>query len=191
MSKPAQDRRIQRTRQLLLQSLVALVLEKGYERITVQDIIDRANVGRSTFYFHFRDKEDLLLSGFESLRELFDGFRSRILNKTSWEFGLVLFQHVQQQRLLYKALIGEQAGNIVFKHVQRYLTVLLSGHFRSIWLENGDSIPLDIFVQYMVGAFLGMLTWWLDNDLLYSAEQMNEFYRKVTEPTIVTLLGNA
>src|SRR5690242_13310 len=64
----APDRRIQRTRQLLLDSLIQLILEKGYESITVQDIIDRANVGRSTFYSHFQDKEDLLLSGFESMR---------------------------------------------------------------------------------------------------------------------------
>jgi AcrR family transcriptional regulator len=66
------DRRIQRTRRLLQDALVGLILEKGYEAITVQDILDRANVGRSTFYEHFYDKDDLLLSSFEFLRDDFE-----------------------------------------------------------------------------------------------------------------------
>jgi len=61
------DRRVQRTRQLLNEALMSLIVEKGYEAITVQDIIDRANLGRSTFYAHYQDKEDLLLSGMEKI----------------------------------------------------------------------------------------------------------------------------
>jgi AcrR family transcriptional regulator len=64
------DRRVQRTNQLLRAALVSLIQEKGYENITVQNIIDRANVGRATFYAHFENKEDLLVSGFEDLRAL-------------------------------------------------------------------------------------------------------------------------
>src|SRR5262245_23066722 len=61
------DRRIQRTRDLLHQALISLMIEKGYEVITVQDIIDRANVGRSTFYAHYVGKQDLLVSGLKGL----------------------------------------------------------------------------------------------------------------------------
>ncbi len=69
MPGPKPDRRIQRTRQLLHEALITLILEKGYDAITVQDILERANLGRSTFYAHYQDKEALLLSGFQ---ELFD-----------------------------------------------------------------------------------------------------------------------
>ena len=62
------DRRVERTQQLLRGALVSLIREKGFEALTVQDIIDRANVGRATFYSHFDNKEDLLVSGFEDLR---------------------------------------------------------------------------------------------------------------------------
>jgi AcrR family transcriptional regulator len=62
------DRRVERTRRSLLNALNELILEKGYEKVTVQDVIDRANVGRSTFYAHFEDKDQLLLSGFEPIR---------------------------------------------------------------------------------------------------------------------------
>ena len=61
------DRRVQRTRDVLHQALISLMIEKGYEVITVQDIIDRANVGRSTFYAHYVGKQDLLLSGLKNL----------------------------------------------------------------------------------------------------------------------------
>ena len=67
MTKKGGDRRVQRTHHLLNHALLSLIQEKGFEALTVQDIIDRANVGRSTFYAHFADKEDLFLQGFESL----------------------------------------------------------------------------------------------------------------------------
>jgi AcrR family transcriptional regulator len=64
-----QDRRVRRTRRILIEALIQLILEKGYSRITVQDILDRADVGRSTFYSHFRDQEALLVACFDSLRD--------------------------------------------------------------------------------------------------------------------------
>src|SRR5437660_10085913 len=70
MVKRATDRRVQRTRQLLQDALISMMIEKGYEATTVQDIIDRANVGRATFYAHFADKETLLASRIEDLRAM-------------------------------------------------------------------------------------------------------------------------
>ena len=70
MTAKAEDRRIQRTRALLLSALLDLIVERGYEELTVQDIVDRANVGRSTFYKHFLDKRALLLSGVDGLQGL-------------------------------------------------------------------------------------------------------------------------
>jgi AcrR family transcriptional regulator len=190
--KTSPDRRIQRTRQLLLNSLIELILEKGYETITVQDIIDRANVGRSTFYSHFQDKEDLLLSGFESLGDVFESFHNQTSpEKTSWSFSLALFQHAEEQRPIFKALLGKRAGVVVLNRIQKALIAMLKGHFQKLFLKKKQPIPLDIFVQYFVSTFLGLLTWWLDNDTSYSAVQMNEYYRKLTEPTIIGLLGDA
>ena len=66
MTKKPPDRRVQRTRRLLHKALMTEVLDKKYESITVQEILDRADVGRSTFYTHFHDKDELLVSGFEN-----------------------------------------------------------------------------------------------------------------------------
>ena len=67
MSQPKTDRRVLRTRQSIRNALVELMLEKPYEKITIQAIIDRANVGRATFYNHYQDKDDLLLRGVAEL----------------------------------------------------------------------------------------------------------------------------
>ncbi len=188
--KTSPDRRIQRTRKLLLDSLIPLILEEGYEAITVQDIIDRANVGRSTFYSHFQDKEDLLLSGFENLREVFEGFQKQASPETgSWSFSLALFQHAEAQRSAFKALFGRQTGAAELDRIQKSLTTVLKAHFQPMFSKKKQHVPLDVFVRYMVSTFLGMLTWWLDNDAAYSAGQMNEYYRQLTEPTIQMLLG--
>ena len=68
MTEKITDRRVQRTRRLLHKALMSLILEKKYESITVQEILDRADVGRSTSYMHFQDKDELLFSGFQYLQ---------------------------------------------------------------------------------------------------------------------------
>ncbi len=70
MGEDKEDRRVARTRQLLRDALVSLILERGYDEVTVQDVLDRANLGRSTFYAHYRNKDDLLFSGFEEFAAL-------------------------------------------------------------------------------------------------------------------------
>lgn len=191
IAKIALDRRVQRTRQLLLNSLIELILEKGYESITVQDVIDRANVGRSTFYSHFQDKEDLLISGFENVREVFENFHTQTSHdESNWAFSLALFKHAEENRQGFKALLGKQAGNVMMRHLQKALTAFLREHFESIFPKKDQPVPLDIFVQYFVSTFFGLLTWWLDNDVTYSAEEMNNYFRKLTEPTTKMLSTN-
>src|SRR5881396_3995668 len=108
----AVDRRIQRTREVLHEALISLMIEKGYEAITVQDIIDRANVGRSTFYAHYVGKQDLLMSGLKNLsRHLLEHQRAALALKRSFPekgfgFSLALFEHVHSHRNVYHAIVG-------------------------------------------------------------------------------------
>src|SRR5512134_762137 len=96
MGAKGPDRRVQRTRQSLQDALVELIVEKGYEDITIQDVIDRANVGRSTFYTHFLDKEDLFLSEFEGLwRQLEQSLAGEDAGgDTIWNISRIMFHHV-------------------------------------------------------------------------------------------------
>ncbi|MEP6895919.1 MAG: TetR/AcrR family transcriptional regulator, partial [Chloroflexota bacterium] len=171
------DRRIQRTRQLLQDALMALILEKGFDSVTVQDVIDRANVGRSTFYAHFQDKEDLLLSGFEHLRTEFEQHLTSesMTNDSPWELTLSMFKHAQSQRPLYKALAGKQGGNAALSHIQKflfaYLRTRLNDHLKQAVSKRKNAIPTEILAQFIFSSFISLLVWWLDNDAPYSAEQ--------------------
>src|SRR5205807_7538962 len=117
------DRRRSRTRRSLSQALIELILEKHYDEITVQDVIDRADVGRSTFYAHYRDKEDLLESDFE---KFFDGLVSHI----EWQNIkgdrcvpiLPLFRHLQDAHHFYRALARSRKLDLLYKNGLNYLT---------------------------------------------------------------------
>ncbi len=192
------DRRIRRTQQLLMAALEELLLEKAYTDITVQDIIDRANVGRSTFYAHFLDKDHLLKSYFEKLRDKFDEQFQRIRHKNRQaqlkgypdeirvEGTLFLFQHAQSNHRLYKALIGKDGEAWVIRQFQDSFTELLRQHMSQIWPgEQGGEAPLEILVQSMASSMIGLLVWWLEHDLPYSAEQINQwFHRLAVQPVL-------
>ncbi len=190
MPQKSPDRRIQRTRQLLQDALISVILEKGFDATTVQDVIDRANVGRSTFYAHFQDKEDLLLSGFDHLREEFEKY---LLNASAasddpWALSLSMFQHAAGQRQLYKALAGKQGGNIALAHIQKYLSAVLLSHIKKQLGKRKQSPPPEIVAHYISSSYISLLTWWLDADSPYSAEQMNAFYRQLVEPGVSAIM---
>src|SRR5689334_18936052 len=107
MKNTKDDRRSQRTRQMLGTALIEVMLQKRYDEITVQDIIDQANVGRSTFYAHYLDKDDLLISGFTGV---LDALRDQMYQQATDELGqspslLFFFEHVHDHYHLYKALV--------------------------------------------------------------------------------------
>jgi AcrR family transcriptional regulator len=190
MKNKLTDRRIQRTRQLLQDALVELILEKGYEAITVQDIIDRANVGRSTFYAHFLDKDDLFMSGFESLREQFDQYlNSETPDLTDpWTLSLIIFKHIQNNQHLFKALIGRQGSPMMQAHFNKYLAGLLQRHIKSQLPEKAkQKVPPEILSLYVVNSLMAFLIWWLNNDAFYSAEQINDMYQTLTRPGVESL----
>jgi AcrR family transcriptional regulator len=106
------DRRVERTRKLLRDSLIALILEKGYDAVTVQDITDRANLGRATFYLHYRDKDDLLLSMMEEiLQDVMERTMPLTENPQFLVDGqppsLLAFQYAGEHADFYRAMLGE------------------------------------------------------------------------------------
>ena len=191
MPEKNEDRRIQRTRKLLQEALLALILEKGYEEVTVQDVIDRANVGRSTFYAHFQDKEGLLLSEFETFETMFEQHLSSqpAADTSPWSLSLVMFQHAQGNLPLYKALAGKQGGSLALAHLQKYLSALLRAHLREQFSKRDHvQVPPEILAHYLISAFMSLLTWWLDNNMPYSAEGMNEMFRRLTQPGVEAVM---
>lgn len=198
MREKKEDRRIIRTRKLMHEALMSLIVEKGYEAVTVQDILDRADVGRSTFYTHYRDKDELLFSSFEHLRTLFEQqqqalFASRHTGKEpDVNFILELFRHTGQNHKLYKAIAGKQSGEMIRKYLHRYFYNLLIVPLTAL-MKNRKSppVPIEITTHHLVSSLLSLVIWWLDNNMPYSAEKMDEIFRILSTPSIEAALGRS
>lgn len=173
------DRRVQRTRKLLHDALIELISEKEYESITVQNIIDRANFGRSTFYAHFQDKDDLLLFGMNDLiHSLMDGLEhSDSREKDSHLFSAIpLFQHAQQQPKLYKSIFGRHGVELIVHEFKLHL----ASHIQEQLEARGqDKISAELLSISVAGALLSLLQWWVDHNMPHPPEQMGQLFAKI------------
>lgn len=185
MSSAATDRRVRRTHDLLRAALLALIQEKGYHRITVQDILDRADVGRSTFYAHFRDKDDLLRSGFEDVRAALDSERAAaeagaVKSTDFLRPLLVVFEHVEEHRHLWCAMTQKGGADLITRVMSESVAELVQEHFRSHFAEDKtDEMQLEAAMQFVRGACIGLLIWWLDNEVPYSADEIHSMFRRM------------
>jgi AcrR family transcriptional regulator len=172
-----QDRRSQRTRHLLSEALVELIREKDYSIITVSDIIDRANVGRSTFYAHYRDKDDLFVGELDRVIELLS---QHIPNQEEIPFfpSLGLFRHVGEEYELYKSLLWGSGIDLLIKHLQKSLSKRIEQGLQESRKEF--NVPLPILASFIAGSFLTLLKWWLENKMIYSPEEMDEIFKRLT-----------
>src|ERR1044072_8198486 len=125
-----QDRRVRRTRRMLRDALFALVFEKGYDRVTVQDVLDRAAVGRSTFYAHFRDKEALLLAGFDELSDELRRELAALPGADPMVPADAVFRFAYERERGFQAMCGKQGGDVVQRHLRKLLAELLAAHLR-------------------------------------------------------------
>jgi AcrR family transcriptional regulator len=196
MKEKKPDRRINRTRKLMHDALMALIVEKGYEAVTVQDILDKADVGRSTFYAHFRDKDALCLSGFDHLRTLFEQQQQSLLTAKhdgkdpDFNMILELFRHVGQHHTLYKAIAGKQSGEMILKYLHRYLyDLLIVPHTALVKNRKAPPVPIEVTTHWLVSTLLSLMIWWLENNLPYTAERMDVMFRQLTMPGIEAALG--
>jgi AcrR family transcriptional regulator len=188
------DRRVRRTRELLRRALLSLVQERGYERITVQEILDRADVGRSTFYAHYRDKDDLLLSGFEDIRAALATEREAAEHAAGGTRELlqpllIVFRHVEAHRHFWQPLARKGGAEVVVRILRDYVADLVREHFRAQFPSAAkNQVQLEAAVQFVVGAFIGLGIWWLDNDIPYSAEEMHSIFRHLTTEGVRSFL---
>jgi AcrR family transcriptional regulator len=171
------DRRSQRTRHLLGEALVALIREKDYNTITVSDIIERANVGRSTFYAHYRDKDTLFVGELDRVIEILS---HRIPGQEEMPFfpSLGLFRHVGEEYELYKALLWGSGIDLLIKHLQKSISKRIEQGLQKSGREF--DVPLPILASFIAGSFLTLLKWWLENKMIYPAEEMDRMFLNLT-----------
>ena len=186
MAKHPMDRRIARTSGMLQHALNSLILEKGYEAITIKDICDAANVGRSTFYAHYTSKDDLKRSGLEPLRRLLVDRQRAALVTTGddrdrgFGFSLAMFEHARDHRDHYRALVGSRGGTVSLDTIRQMLSDLVRDELTVTVDKNSeDFIPREFVVQYVVGAYMAVLTWWLDRGATPPPQRIDAMFRRL------------
>jgi len=206
------DRRVQKTRKLLQDALIELVAEKGYEAVSIREILDKANVGRSTFYSHFEDKDQLLHSILDRLDELFEEHKNRLSEAAkngratahmnfpiSLSPTLGLFQFIGQNHRFFKAMLGNRGYGIfgkpvydyVFAHIHTIFTKPIHddvfAHLHEslnvrISREKYGSLESQIAAHYFASALMGILVWWAENDMPCAAEEIDRLFRELAMP---------
>jgi AcrR family transcriptional regulator len=171
---------------MLQQAHVSLILEKGYEATTIEDICEKANVGRSTFYAHYASKDDLRRSGLEHLRaQLAERQKEALatpgdIKDRSLGFSLTMFEHARDHIHLYRALVGGRGGAVALGSIRQILSDLVRNELASTAdTKSGDVIPREVVVQYVVGAYMAVLTWWLDGGAKLPPQRMDAMFRRL------------
>ena len=172
-----QRRRLQ-TRNLLIQAALVLVLEKGFDAISIQDITDRADLGRGTFYIHFKDKEDVVWMAFQDMFQQLEQQAHQQLDRRTPQveyYGLLnIFRHALANRDLYRVMFGGRGSAMLTARAQDFLA---QAFLRDIQTapeppEADFNIPNEIEAQILTGLISRLLYWWLETPNYYSAEQM-------------------
>jgi len=173
------DRRRLQTRKQIIEAAVQLVLEKGYEGVTIQDITDHADLGRGTFYIHFKDKEEAVWSAIEdglhaTEEDAHRQFPGGIPPQPEFYAYLNIFRHAEQNKDLYKVMLGGKGSAVMTARVQNHLASELRRDLAHlpvhVFLEF--RVPVDILAQVITGAVIQLVRWWLETPNKYSTEDM-------------------
>jgi AcrR family transcriptional regulator len=180
-SQKKTDARVRRSRDALGDALVALMHEKPFESITVQDVLDRAKVGRSTFYSHYSDKDDLLMSDAEEFFESVAMLLSLRGDKSDRVFPVQeFFSHIIEAQQFINALMSsgkfhdnmELARGMFARGIERRLSELPRGQ----GIPDNDR-PAIAFAH--AGALLSLLTWWIDRGMKQPPAEMDELFHRL------------
>lgn len=156
------DRRIQRTREALREAMMDLMVERGWDAIDVSALCDRANIGRSTFYQHYPNKEELLKANFVGLRDaLLAQVPSEVSAPGELAFIPGLIAHVHEAQEVFRALLNRRSGNYVQDRFRELLVEMMLVSMPGGKTRNWQSTAR---AHYLGGALFELLAWWLGNN---------------------------
>jgi len=182
------DRRVSKTRKSIFSALSDLLQEKKFTNITVQDIIDRADIGRATFYAHFPTKDDVLVEYvegiFESLKQQLSGHfdngeESRTLPVAA------LFAHIKDNEKTISDNFMSESGTVLYEKFKDYWRVrvrpMIAAHIPE---GQSPSVPVDILTNHVISTMIELVQFWLQDGLRYTSEQMEQFFYQLISPVL-------
>ncbi len=174
------DRRQKKTRKAIFNAFSELLKFKSYEHITVQDIIDKADIGRSTFYAHFETK-DMLLK--EMCSDIFDhifggDFCEYREEGSDLESKLAhILWHIEEIKSDVCGILNSQSEELFLKYLNENLNRL----FRLYLNDFKTDVPKEFLLNYLVGSFSQTIKWWAENKMQPSSKTVAEYFMKVIE----------
>ena len=191
------DRRVGRTRALLQKALIELIDERGYEAITIQEIVDRANVARTTFYVHYTSKDDLFLSCHEAILGEFESgplrphplSREELLSPDVPPGMILAYQHLLDARAhLYPVFQGKD-GSLILRRIRDWSAHEIEVNLRAVFDEADSIIPFDLLANYLAGAQIALMQWWLEKRQPHTAAQLAQMLHRLQRAAIHDALG--
>jgi AcrR family transcriptional regulator len=176
----AGDPRVQRSHERLRDALLSLTLERGWDAISVQQVCERAGVGRSTFYAHFADREDLLLATFDSDHIV----PRRTLPRTPLAFVRPLVEHVGEQRALYAALTNGSCERAVNRRFDEVVRDLVATELARVAVPNARRVTA---TRFLAGAFRETLIYWLEDRAPPPANEVERLLVQLSTPVLERL----
>jgi AcrR family transcriptional regulator len=189
------QRRRAQTRKGLTQAAVELVIEKGYEVVTVKDVTDRADLGRGTFYVHFKDKEDVVWSAIQGLildleQEIHQQYKDIIPDQPEYYVLRNIFHYADKNRDLFRVSFSKRGSAVLAGRVRDLVAAIFLYDLQNLSAlhDPSSNVPSEIVAQIMAAVVTRMISWWLDTSNDYTAEQMADMlyqvlYRKRPPPT--------
>jgi AcrR family transcriptional regulator len=187
----AEDRRTVRTQRMIKEALADLMHTQRYENITVQDIIDRADIGRSTFYAHYQDKDELVTKFFEEMMETITRGVKSDAGGDGMAFPIAeMFSHLKDQAPTHAVWLGDRGREFLFSIGQKYWWRRIERELKTHVPKNRTPrVPLTLVAQMVIGAATSLLNWWMNNDMPYSPEEMQKIFDSVMLPGVRAVTG--
>lgn len=190
LDRAESDRRVERTKTSLHHALLGLAREKPYPSIAVKEILDRANVGRSTFYAHFRDKDDLLESGIhQMLRSMPGGQHPGDRADGVVAFSLPLLQYIDEHRRSAGPKMKHEGRAAMHQRLRRVLTDVVAERVAHISPQpSAAAISLDLISRHIAATFVLVLNWWIEAEPAWTPEEVDAQFRRLVTPALAEVL---
>lgn len=177
------DRRQQKTRKAIFEAFIELLSRKSYDKITVTEIIEKANVGRATFYAHFETK-DALLEGLceELFNHIIDTAKhhNHVHNLSNESIFCHLLHHLQENDYNVLTLLSCDSHDLFLRYFKNSLNELIATHYQKE-ISQSD-LPSDFLINHISSSFVEMTFWWIKNNMKLSPEQLDQYFKAIIEP---------
>ncbi len=177
MTEEKTDRRFNKTENAINSAFIELIRTKRYDKITVQNILDKADIGRTTFYSHYQTKDELLSAVISNIMESLTAVS--IDEEPIIPVAQVL-EHIKENQSAIKSLLTSDNADLISNHIKGYWSEKLAGKFYSE--AEKRKIPINLYVNHIITSFIGLTRWWLNNDMPETPRQMEEYWIRLVTP---------